>query len=82
MKKTRKVIKDYQEYLDHIYDLSGDLEEDQDKQLANMLAVQLAFLIAMKKASNLGLPSFDHFFRKEKKKSPRNTRFFDEDEDW
>ena len=70
----KRVVKDFQGYLCDIEELSKPLSEKQQAVLENVLAVQLAMLVAFKRDSKLGKVSFAHLFPdyKPKKKSPKH----------
>lgn len=59
MKELRKTIRDYKEYLDGIEVLAKPLDEEQKKQLNDILSAQLTLLVSLKRDSNLGGVSID-----------------------
>lgn len=76
----KRVVKDFQEYLYNIEELSKPLSVEQKSVLENVLAVQLAMLVAFKRDSKLGEVSFSHLFPDYKPKK-KSTNHFDEEED-
>lgn len=49
-----KTIQDFKAYLDEVENLSKNLNEEQKKELENILSVVLTLIICLKKESNLG----------------------------
>ena len=54
MKELTKTINDYKDYLEYIKTLAKPLDDEQKKQLNDILSAQLSLLVALKRDSNLG----------------------------